>query len=293
MRAADSFIYPLPHLRPLAASERPLARSGGYTISTTLVKVKPRCIFSRSILASVIPPATPSRVTAARGALLAEILPAAVVVVEARSDSADVVLFPEEEAALGRAVEKRRREFTTARACAREALAGLGLPPLPIPSGARGEPCWPAGIVGSITHCRGYRACALARERQLLAIGIDVEPNEALPEGVLAEIARAEELPQLRELERIAPKIHWDRLLFSAKESVYKVWFPLARRRLGFEDAVLAIDPLGGAFAVRLLVSGPRLGGERLRTFSGRWLARNGLVLTAIALPTRPQVSIK
>ncbi len=220
--------------------------------------------------------------------MIAEILPAGVVSVEARSDFGDVVLFPEEELALGRAVEKRRREFTTARACAREALAGLGLPPLPIASGARGEPCWPAGIVGSITHCRGYRACAVARETELLTIGIDAEPNEALSDGVLAEIALAEELPRLRELERIEPTIHWDRLLFSAKESVYKAWFPLARRWLGFEDAVLAIDPLECTFAVRLLVPGPLLAGRRLTTLSGRWLARDGLVLTAIALPSAP-----
>jgi 4'-phosphopantetheinyl transferase EntD len=216
--------------------------------------------------------------------VIAEILPAGVVAVEARSDPVDAVLFTEEEAALGRAVDKRRREFTTARDCARRALAGLGLPPLPIPSGARGEPRWPAGIVGSITHCHGYRACAVARAAELVTIGIDAEPNEPLPDGVLATIARAEELPQLGELACIAPEVHWDRLLFSAKESVYKAWFPLAGRRLGFEDAVLAIDPRRFTFSARLLVPGPSPAGELSTRLSGRWLVRDGLVLTAIAL---------
>lgn len=217
--------------------------------------------------------------------MIAAILPDGVVAVEARSDPVDIALYPEEEAALGEAVEKRRREFTTARACARSALAELGLPPQPIPSGASGEPRWPAGVVGSITHCDGYRACAAARASRLLTIGIDAEPNDPLPDGVLVAIARAEELPRLRELARIDPTVSWDRLLFSAKESVYKAWFPLARRQLGFEDAVLSIDPHEGSFTARLLVSGPILaGGVPLTVLSGRWMARDGLVLTAIAL---------
>jgi 4'-phosphopantetheinyl transferase EntD len=217
--------------------------------------------------------------------VIVEILPEEVVAVETRGDPVDVVLFPDEEAVLGRAVEKRRREFTTARDCAHRALRGLGLPPQPVLSGARGEPCWPAGIVGSITHCDGYRACAVARATEQLTIGIDAEPNRPLPEGVLAAIARVEELAHVRELARIAPTVHWDRLLFSAKESVYKAWFPLARQSLGFEDASLTIDPRRGAFSARLLVPGPVTVEGGLARLDGRWLARDGLVVTAITLP--------
>jgi 4'-phosphopantetheinyl transferase EntD len=225
--------------------------------------------------------------------MIAEILPAAVAAVEARSDPLDIVLFPAEEAVLGEAVEKRRREFATARACARKALAELGLPPLPILSGARGEPLWPAGIVGSITHCHGYRACAVARASDLLALGIDAEPNEPLPDGVLEAIATPEERSQVRALARTAPQVRWDRLLFSAKESVYKTWFPLAGRPLGFEDATLTFhfDVHSGAFSARLLVPGPPLADGPLRTLAGRWLARDGLLLTAIALRHRPPPS--
>jgi 4'-phosphopantetheinyl transferase EntD len=216
--------------------------------------------------------------------VIEEILPAGVIAVEARHDPPDVTLFPEEELALGQAVEKRRREFTTARMCARTALEELGFPPMAIPTGERGEPQWPAGVVGSITHCDGYRACALARSSELVTIGIDAEPNAALPANLLGEIARPEELPALGRLERHSPEVRWDRLLFSAKESVYKAWFPLARRWLGFEDAVIAFDPVAGTFATRLLVPGPALAGEPLRGFSGRWMVREGIVLTAIAV---------
>jgi 4'-phosphopantetheinyl transferase EntD len=216
--------------------------------------------------------------------VIEEILPNCVAAVESRHDPVDVTLFPEEEAVVGRAVEKRRREFTTARMCAHSALERLGFPATSIPTGERGEPLWPAGVVGSITHCDGYRACAVARSSEVVTVGIDAERNAALPDGLIGDIARPEELPLLRQLQLELPQVHWDRLLFSAKESVYKAWFPLAKRWLGFEDAVISIDPRAGTFTARLLVAGPPLGGSPLRGFSGRWMARDGIVVTAIAV---------
>lgn len=216
--------------------------------------------------------------------MIGEILPGSVIAVEARDDAIDAQLFPEEELAVGRAVEKRQREFATARACARAALEKLGFPAGPILSGERGEPLWPAGAVGSITHCDGYRACAVARSSEIVTVGIDAEPNAPLPDGLLGDIARPEELPWLRRAESERTDVHWDRLLFSAKESVYKAWFPLARRWLGFEDAVIALDPSRDSFTARLLVPGPALAGGPLRGFSGRWMARDGILMTAIAV---------
>jgi len=216
--------------------------------------------------------------------MIETILPPAVVAVEARGDDTEARLLPGEQEVVGRAVEKRRREFATGRACARAALERLGLPPLPIRSGEKGEPLWPDGVVGSITHCDGYRAGAVARRAEVLTLGIDAEPHAPLPEGLLPDIAVPEERPHLAELRRERPGVHWDRLLFSAKESVYKAWFPLARRWLGFEDARLEIEPGSGSFSARLLVPGPTIGGAPLRGFEGRWLVRDGLVVTAIAV---------
>jgi 4'-phosphopantetheinyl transferase EntD len=216
--------------------------------------------------------------------MLERILPASAAVAATRTDL-DATLYPEEEAIVARAVEKRRREFITARACAREALAQLGQPPQAIGTGSRGEPLWPAGLVGSITHCEGYRACAVARAGDLATLGVDAEPNQPLPDGLLADIALPEEREWLRYLRREAPEAHWDRLLFSIKESVYKAWFPLAERWLGFEDAVVGIDRQGGTFSADLLVPGPVLDGRELRRFRGRWLATDGLVMAAVAPP--------
>ncbi len=223
--------------------------------------------------------------------MIETILPDTVVAVELREDLTDVVLFPAEEAAISQAVDKRRREFTTARACVRKAFAQLGLPASAVGNGPRGEPLWPTGIVGSITHCDGYRACALAHSHDIVTIGIDAEPNAPLPDGVLAGVSLPPERRWLQQRARDAPGVHWDRLLFSAKESVYKAWFPLTGRWLGFQDALIALDADAASFTARLLVPGPLLDGRRLTELTGRWLVLDGLVTTAIAVPTAQQDS--
>lgn len=224
--------------------------------------------------------------------MFAELLPARAAVVAVRGDVPDAILFAEEKEVIGQAVEKRRREFRTGRACARAALAELGVEAQAIPSGPRGAPQWPAGIVGSITHCDGYRACALARQEDLITIGIDAELDAPLPDGVIGDIALLEERRALDRLAAEEPGVNWDRLLFSAKEAVYKAWFPLAERWLGFEDARVEIDRERGTFSARLLVPGPPVEDCELHGFSGRWLARDGLLLTAIGLAAGAELAV-
>jgi 4'-phosphopantetheinyl transferase EntD len=217
--------------------------------------------------------------------VIEELVPPAVAVAESFGDIPGARLFPEEEAVVARAVDKRRREFTTARACARTAQAGLGLPATPIGRGERGAPGWPPGVVGSITHCAGYRAAAVARDQDVASIGVDAEPNEPIPGDVLRLVADDAERAWVTELLAAAPAVSWDRLLFSAKESVYKAWYPLTRRWLDFSEASLTVDAAARTFAARLLVPATGPDGRPLTGFTGRWLARDGLVLTVIVLP--------
>jgi 4'-phosphopantetheinyl transferase EntD len=216
--------------------------------------------------------------------MIGDILPSEVAAAEEFGDVPHVTLFPAEEAVIANAVDKRRREFTTARACARAALAKLGLPPAPIVPGLRGAPQWPPGVVGSITHCAGYRASAVARDHDVVTIGLDAEPHDKLPDGVLGAVASGGEQAGLAALAAARPGVYWDRLLFSAKESVYKAWFPLTHRWLGFEEAHVDFDPDNGTFTARLLVDGPVVNGTPLTGFDGRWLVSDGLLATAIVV---------
>ena len=217
--------------------------------------------------------------------MIGDILPPEVAAEESFSDRPDTVLFAEEEAVIAKAVDKRRREFTTARACARAALGRLGLPPAPILPGDRGAPQWPAGVVGSITHCQGYRACAVAHGSDIVTIGLDAEPHDKLPGGVLDAVSLAPERARISALSAAEPGVCWDRLLFCTKESVYKAWFPLTGRWLGFEDACVDFDPGSQTFDARLLVPGPVVNGKPLSGFTGRWLVSRGLIVTAIVIP--------
>jgi 4'-phosphopantetheinyl transferase EntD len=227
-------------------------------------------------------PSQPHRRVVAR-ALIDAIVSGPVVAVDTREDFGEEPL-PGEAERVARAVPSRRAEFATGRACARRALACLGLPPRPIPAGRRGEPRWPRGIVGSITHCAGYRGAVLARTSQVATIGIDAEPNAPLPEGVLGAISLPWERAWVGRLAAAEPAVHWDRLLFCAKEAVYKAWYPLAHRWLDFEDAVVSVELETGRFRADLRVRGPELHGRELSGFTGRWTVREGLILTAIVV---------
>ena len=211
------------------------------------------------------------------------VLPAVAMSADATIDDPAAVLFPEEEACVRGAVDKRRREYATVRQCARRALAAFGMPPVPIPSGVGRDPLWPPGIVGSMTHCEGYRAAAVARARTVHAIGIDAEPNDRLPDDVVRAVLTSSERVAVRELADAEPGVSWDRLLFSAKEAVYKAWYPIMHTWLGFEDAEIAVHLGDGSFIATLTVPRSDAAGSPPTTVSGRWLAADGLILTAVA----------
>ncbi|AOW94505.1 4'-phosphopantetheinyl transferase [Rhodococcus sp. WMMA185] len=219
-------------------------------------------------------------------------MPPGVVASELFEDPPGLRPHPQEEALIGRAVEKRRREFTSARHCARLAMAKLGVEPGPILRGDKGSPIWPRGVVGSLTHCDGYRGAALGHSMQVRSLGIDAEPHEALPDGVLGAISLEVERAWLSDTDASdrwradgGGRLHRDRLLFCAKEATYKAWFPLTQRWLGFEDAHITFEYSGdgtGTFHSDLLISGETVTGPPLASFDGRWLVTDGLIITAI-----------
>jgi 4'-phosphopantetheinyl transferase EntD len=216
--------------------------------------------------------------------MIEQLMPPGVVTVETFDDVPGEPVFPGEEDLVADAVESRRREFVTARRCAREALAQLGYTPAPIRAGPRREPLWPAGVVGSITHTVGFRAAAVAPDNVIASVGIDVEHNGPLDNDVEELITVAGEREMLSGLATAVPRIHWGLLLLSAKESIYKAWYPLTGRWLDFKDARLTIDQRG-TFVARLLIHGDRLDGKPpITELSGRFSVARGLVATAVTM---------
>ena len=205
-------------------------------------------------------------------------------------DVPESAMHPAEAALVITAGAQRRREFATARQCARIALAALGTPAVAVLPDADGAPVWPAGVVGSLTHCPGYRAAAVGRSETFRGLGIDAEPHVPLPRAVDDLVLRAEERARLRPLCAARPDVHWDRLVFSAKEAVYKAWFPVTRRWLGFEDVSIAVWP-DGRLEADLDPAQQPVDRTVPARIAGRWLVGRGFVLAA-AWIAQPSASV-
>lgn len=208
-------------------------------------------------------------------------------------DSAIAGMWPSEAATVATASQKRRSEFAAVRALARRALSSMDREPAAIPRGGKGMPVWPTGVVGTMTHCDGYRAAALAEASDFRSVGVDVEPHAPLPRGVLDTVSLPEERDWVRAAAMGEPGVHWDLLLFTAKEATYKVWYPLTRRWLGFADArvTFRVDNVSGSggeggWTSEILVDPATVdSGPALTTVNGRWIIRSGHAASAAAPP--------
>jgi 4'-phosphopantetheinyl transferase EntD len=190
-----------------------------------------------------------------------------------------VELFPEERALVAQAVPKRQREFAQGRECARRALAALGVARCPLLVGTRREPLWPSGVVGSISHDRELSVAVAGSAQTFAGLGVDVEPDEPLTSEVAARIWSSEEARRagatgLMPLESAA------KLVFSAKEAVYKCQFSLTQSYVGFH--AVSVELGDGTFEALFVDRvGPLAAGQRLQ---GRWRRSGGKLLTAVWL---------
>jgi len=211
--------------------------------------------------------------------LLSGLLPPDVATAEGDPRVATAVR-PGEATFIARAVEKRRLEFASVRACARVALRSLGGPECDIPVGPGREPLFPDGFVGSLTHTDRFCGAAVARRAEYEGVGIDAEPDVPLEQNIASRVAAGAEIARTAELLRLEPGAA-AHLVFSAKEAFYKCQFPVTREFLGFEDVRIEFDAAG--LRAVLLRRAARF--EAGATFHGRFRHRGGLFLTAFWLP--------
>ena len=144
-------------------------------------------------------------------------------------------LLPEEAPAFASTVVKVRRASGSARIVARQLLKRLGHRECALPRTSGGAPAWPPGIVGSLAHDSRVAVAAVGMRRDVSAIGIDVEPAESLPPELLDLVAT----PQERL--RIGDDPYQGRLLFVAKEAVYKAVYPLDQTFLDHHDVQIRL----------------------------------------------------
>jgi 4'-phosphopantetheinyl transferase EntD len=191
----------------------------------------------------------------------------------------------EEAASVRSAVASRRHEFLLGRRCARTALAAIGVAAGAIPRGRDGAPVWPAGVVGSISHCRGFVGAAVARAEVLSGIGFDAEPASPLDDDLVESVCTPAEIAWVGRAPRPAAA-DWPKILFSAKESIHKCIAPLSGIRLDFPDVTVVVSPTMATFSARLNARVDRLIPDVGRIRGRLTLTRN-LVLTAAYMEAR------
>jgi 4'-phosphopantetheinyl transferase EntD len=149
-------------------------------------------------------------------------------------------LMPEEAAAFASSVVGVRRASGAARIVARQLLTRLGHPDCAVPKAPSGAPIWPAGVIGSLAHDSLVAVAAVGTCRDIGALGIDVEPAEVLPPDLLDLVAT----PQERL--KIGDDPFHGRLLFVAKEAVYKAVYPLDQMFLEHHDVQIDLSDRKG-----------------------------------------------
>lgn len=210
------------------------------------------------------------------------LLPSQVITIEATPAMWESGLHEDELEYVSNAVEKRRREFTAGRNCSRMALGFLGIKLGAIHVGTRRAPVFPAGISGTITHTNDYCAASVIRQGDVLSIGIDAESNSPLESGIRNLIMGPDELASIGTLP-IQTDVHWDMLIFSAKEAFYKAYSQRCEVELDFLDTRVSLAPNDGTFGLRLLRADlPNY--FTGQTFLGRYMFDERRVYTTMAL---------
>jgi 4'-phosphopantetheinyl transferase EntD len=182
--------------------------------------------------------------------LLKSMLPGDVAFAAGAIAHAGVDLFDVESAAVAGAVAKRRREFGAGRAYARAALAALACPPQPIPVGTDRRPIWPSGFIGSISHCEHLCVAIAGRSEAYAGLGIDIEDDRPVEEGMRAIICRPDEMQRAA-----AARLSSDgaKLFFVVKEAVFKAYYPATGAFLDFHEVSVELDERSYAFKATLV----------------------------------------
>ena len=192
-------------------------------------------------------------------------------------------LLPEEEIFLKTlSSTKRKIEFSQGRSCAHQALAKFKLEAEPITRNTETrEPCWPESVRGSITHSGDYAAAAVGLADDVSGIGIDLENlSRAVDFNISRHVCVERELDWLKTLSTAKSNLGL-RIIFSAKESIFKCLFPISKTYLYFKDATVEIDEDSDEFTFTISreCSGITESGFR---HSGKFSIINKMLLTAI-----------
>lgn len=201
------------------------------------------------------------------GGIIASLFPNKVAVATSREEGVLEKLYKEEQSLISHAIDKRQKDFTAGRLCAKSALAELGVEHFPILMDSKGAPVWPLGVAGSISHAKACCAAVVSIVQKGESIGLDIEEVSRIKESVWDYAFGPIEIEWLKDHSEQSQK--FASVMFAAKEAFYKAQYPLTHHWLGFKDVVVSVDPGSQGFAVELLKDLERW--EKGTVFKGRF----------------------
>ena len=199
------------------------------------------------------------------------------------SPKQDFPLLPEEQAiAESFGSQKRRAEFTLGRRFAHEALSRFGLESEPILRNPETrEPCWPDSVWGSITHSAGFAAVAVGLKKEIKGVGIDLESfSRSVDFKIRRHVCVDSELEWLESLPTKQANRAL-RIIFSAKESIFKCLYPSTKTYLSFKDAAVAVNETEKNFSFIILKSFPGIIQQDF-PHRGRYSEMEKMLLTSV-----------
>lgn len=192
-------------------------------------------------------------------------------------------LLPEEAKLVEKAVDKRVREFKAGRLAARQLLNEFDIHDFPILAGSKREPLWPEKYCGSISHTDQFCGAAIASKNEIQSLGLDIERVGRLKPDTWRYTCTPQELEWLHTLPQSQQEMFVS-IIFSSKESVYKLQYPLTHQWAGFQDVHIHIDATQQTFQAEFLktISPIFTTGFSL---SGNYRLHNNLVMSGVSLP--------
>lgn len=190
----------------------------------------------------------------------------------AKIDDHQAALGCEEYAIVASAVQARVREFTAGRNLARFALGSTGIKPATIPVGPDGQPTWPSGITGSISHTATHVAVAAAKQNLYRGVGIDIEVTGSMNPQDISLVLTSREMDWLCDDSRSVHGL----MIFSCKEAAFKAVFSIVGEHIDFTDVEVTLS----ASEFQVAMAGKSRTARIMSENRGLIATREGLVAT-------------
>lgn len=174
--------------------------------------------------------------------------------------------------------DKRKEEYLKSRELAHALFSEIGISDFKLLNDDKRAPIWPSGIVGSISHSSGFAIVAISKEHKSIGIDLEKVMSDERYEKLKDQFLTEEEI----KINQIDFNL-FGTIVFSAKESLFKLIYPLCREYFGFHSAkIREISEIG--FSIELKSQSTSVS-KFNGIYQGKWQKLDDIILTSLVIP--------